>query len=254
MHAIGRAIVLVISIVDESHPRHRNAADQLEALRISGRFVEGFAESAEGLYDLYSPTANFVFAKRSLTSQEIACYASHRKAWKAFLESDSPYALILEDDFRVVDPEIFRVAIRDCEMESGRWDIVKFFEFSRKRVWRRMTFGSTRLVAYKYQSAGAVAYLINRKAAQRLLKRKRIFRPVDEDLSWNWEFGLRLWTTEHNLVDEVSDVLGGSHIQGARMLAKTNRHAVRTAWANVIQAWKLGRSVVHHARCFLERR
>jgi GR25 family glycosyltransferase involved in LPS biosynthesis len=245
---------LIITITPDGHPRRESAIQEAQNLAVEPTFVDGVRHSDFLLSDLYAARRNLLLAKRNLTPHEVATYASHRKAWRMLLDSDAEHALVLEDDFHAPDPAKLRQAIGDCLAAADRWHIVKFFEFSRKRVWRSARFGSTQLVAYKYQSAGAVAYLINREAARRLLSRKRIFRPVDEDLSWNWEFDLRMWTTESNLVEEISDRLGGSHIEAGRKSTKSERSIVRSIWANVIQAWKLACSVLHHGRCALEGR
>lgn len=244
--------VFVISIVPEDHPRRRNISDQLDGLQFVGEIVQGLKAADPEAQGLYSPRMNLFAAKRSLTREEIAAYASHRKAWKAFLDSGFDHALILEDDFNVPFPAELLRAIDDCLANAGRWDVVKFFEFSRKRVWRRIRFASTQLVAHKFQSGGAVAYLLSRGAAERLLARRKVFRPVDEDMSWSWEFDLTIWTSEFNLVEEISDRLGGSHIATSRTAGKGDKNIARSIWGNFIQAWKLARSAADHCRRALE--
>lgn len=228
--------------------RRRSARHQLRALGLESRFIMGADQGDDGILALYSPVRNLLLARRSMTRGEIAVYEGHRRAWRAFLETESEYALILEDDFYVPDRARFLCAIDDCLSRPSGWDIVKFFDFRPKRVRCRLRLGETALVTYKYAASGAVAYLISRDAATRLLTRRRIFRPVDEDFSWAWEFGLRIWSTEPNLVEEISHQLGGSHLERARRHNKTRRNAVRPVWANVIQAWKLCCSVAFNSR------
>ena len=244
---------LIITIHEEGHPRRESSRKELGNIGIDGNFVCGLTPADREVSDLYWPLGNAIFSKRSLTPQEVAAYASHRRAWREFLASDRPFALILEDDFHAPEPERLRAAIADCVRNAERWDVVKFFEFSRKRVWRRRQLDATSLVAFKYQSAGAVGYLLSRDAATRLLARKRVFRPVDEDMSWSWEFDLRVWTTDVDLVRDVSHTLGGSQIEASRLHMKRRRNVVRSVWGNAIQAWKFSRAVVHHLQGALER-
>ena len=111
----------------------------------------------------------------------------------------------------------------------------------------RRAIGSTGIVRYKYAASGAVAYLIDRKAAQKLLSRKRFFRAVDEDLSWPWELGLSIWSVSPNLVEEVSHNLGGSLLEMDRKSTKRRRNIARSLWGNVIQAYKLARSKAYNS-------
>lgn len=246
--------VLVITVKPEGHPRRVHARHELDGLGLDGRFVEGATGEDLDALALYSPRRNALFAKRSMSAQEIACYASHRRAWRALLASADEHALILEDDFHAIDPAALRRVLSDCIAGASRWDVVKFFEYSRKPVWRRKRLGSTELVGFKYPSSGAVGYLVSRKAASRLLSRERIFRPVDEDISWTWEFGLRIWSTPSNMVEDVSVALGGSQIELGRDRIKSWRNPLRPVWWGVLQTWKLVRATISYFGYVLEGR
>lgn len=234
------AYVLTIDAADGSRRLH--ASRELAGLGLEGRFIQGFLKDDPALGNVYSPALNLLLAKRDLTPGEIAVYAGHRKIWQAIVDGGEPCALVFEDDFRALDRDRFQAALRDCLSAAERWDIVKFFDFKPKRVIRRSRAGATDLVAYKYPASGAVAYLISRDAALRLLARRRIFRPVDEDFSWPWEFRLRIWSVSPNLVEEVSPDLGGSHLEQMRLANKSRRPLGRRLWANILQGWKLCRS------------
>lgn len=240
------AYVLTIDPVDGLRRKH--AGKELADIGLEGKFVEGFRKDDPALSNLYSPALNLLFAKRSMTSGEIAVYAGHRKIWQAIVDSGMAYALVFEDDFRVLDGTRFKATLRDCLPALAGWDIVKFFDFRPKRVIRCRRVGATDLVAYKYPAPGAVAYLISRDAARRLLARRRIFRPVDVDFSWPWEFGLRIWSILPNLVDEVSHNLGGSHLEATRLANRARRTIWRGLWADVLQAWKLVCAYIYAVR------
>ena len=224
--------------------RRSHALEELSALGLEGEFVQGLLTGDQELDELYSQKKNLFLAKRSLTPGEIATYAGHRKIWKRIVDDGCECALVFEDDFGVIDRERFAKSVRDCLDNMGNWDIIKFFDFKPKRVMKRRKLGETDLVAYKYPASGAVAYLITGKAAQRLLGRSRIFRPIDEDFSWPWEFRLRIWSVCPNLVQEVSYRLGGSHLEQTRITNKSGRNVARRIWANVLQSWKLTRSYI----------
>jgi len=147
---------------------------------------------------------------------EIAVYLGHRRVWEHFIADEVEYALVLEDDFQIIDLENLRTAIKDAIAHPSSWDIIKFFDVWSKRPVAAMDLGSTRFVCRKYPPNGAVAYLLKASAARALLSRKRIYRPVDEDISRPWEFSLRVWSSERNLVTENAKALGGSLLDAER--------------------------------------
>src|SRR5690606_29912904 len=130
----------------------------------------------------------------------------------------------------------------DAISRSEAWDIVKFFDVWSKPVIASITLGSTKFVCRKYPPNGAVGYLINANAARVLLSRKRIFRPVDEDISRPWEFDLRVWSTESNLVTEISKSHGGSLLEEERKQEEIHqrRNPIRNVLVrNTLELYKL---------------
>ncbi len=237
----------VLTIEQKGGERRNHAIQQLSALGLRASFIQGFKKNDPSILSAYNGFLNRLLSKRSLTNGEIAVYCGHRKIWREFLSSDHAYALVFEDDFRVIDEEKFSRAIQDGLTQPQNWDILKFFDFKPKRVLERRAIGSTGIVRYKYAASGAVAYLIDRKAAQKLLSRKRFFRAVDEDLSWPWELGLSIWSVSPNLVEEVSHNLGRSLLEMDRKSTKRRRNIARSLWGNVIQAYKLARSKAYNS-------
>jgi GR25 family glycosyltransferase involved in LPS biosynthesis len=249
--ATGRAdslITFVLTIDKNGGARRAHAEEELRVLGLQGQFIEGPKQNDEIVRTVYSSARNLIFAKRSLTSGEVAAYAGHRRVWQAFIDGGGAHALIFEDDFHIADVNRFRDVLAECLSIDDTWDIVKFFDFNPKRVVRRRHLATTDLVAYKYPASGAVAYFISSAAARRLLKRNYIYRPIDEDLSWPWEFGLRVWSTQPNLVKEVSEELGGSLLEITRVANKARRNLCRSIWANCLQGWKLVRAYGYHAK------
>lgn len=241
--AAPEILVLVISIEAEDGPRRVSACRELRDLGLGGRVVNGVTDRDKEVADIYSPRLNKLLSKYDLSRREIACYASHRRAWRELLASDRDCALILEDDFCVSDRPALRHAIKDCLFYAPRWDIVKFCEFRRRPALRSVTLGTTELVVQKNLSGGTVGYLINRGAAKRLLSRKRVFRQVDEDFSWYWELGIRLWVTSADFVQHNTDGVFGSSIEQERQLVRARPNGARLIWANVIAGWKHARSM-----------
>src|SRR5690606_32455993 len=113
--------------------------------------------------------------------------------------------------------------------------MVKFFDFEPREIKRRMAVGRTELVKYREIPTGAVAYLINRVTAQRFLSRRRFFRPVDEDFSWEW--GVDFWSVDPSPVADGGQLLGGSLLESDRSY-RERRNVGRSLWATAIKAYK----------------
>ena len=223
--------------------RRRNAENQLTGAGLRVRFVNGFHADDPGILEHYSAPLNLLAYRRSLSHGEIAVYCGHRLMWQKLLESGHSHALLLEDDHEIVDQAGFRQALADALQHPRGWDILKFYDIGAKRIIRSSSIGRTRLAAFKYPSNGLQAYLVSRDAAARLLSRKKIFRPVDDDISWNWEFGLSVWSVTPNPVREASNLLGGSLLEDDRHVARRKRSLPRSVWGNCLQAYKQIRSL-----------
>ena len=121
---------------------------------------------------------------------EVGCYLSHLKAMETFLRSDAPWCVVLEDDVEVL-PSCMTV-LRSLT-EKDDWDLVKLFNFhSGMPVKKRELVGGHRLVAHLTRTTSSAAYVVNRRAAETLLKSMRpISEQVDHALDRPWETGLR---------------------------------------------------------------
>lgn len=236
----------ILTIDSEGGARRLNATRQLRELGLQEIFVAGYLKSDPGIRAEYNHWMNLLRSKRSLTEGEIAVYCGHRKVWREFLSSGHSHALVLEDDFCVTDAGRMKEAIRDALNHAHVWDILQFFDFRPKRVIECRQLDGTTVVRYKYAASGAVAYLISRKAARQLLRRKRFFRAVDDDFSWPWELDLTVWSVSPNLVTEISHELGGSLLEQERQTRRERRNVLRSLWGNVIQAYKLIRSFIYN--------
>ncbi len=161
-----------------------------------------------------------------MSATEIAVYLGHRKIWKAICDQQHEVALILEDDAAIIDHADFETALQNAH-DTRTWDILNFFDYKPKPIKYVQEWCGLTIVDYKYPASGCVAYLITKDAATKLLERKSIYRPVDEDLSWCWEFGLRVRSVSPNVCAEQSDRLGGSLIEQDRAAARFKTPLVR---------------------------
>lgn len=122
---------------------------------------------------------------------EVGCYLSHLKAMEAFLRTDAPWCVILEDDVEVLPgcAEVLRAL-----GEKDDWDLVKLFCFHGGAPVRKRALGAGHhLVVHLTRTTSSAAYAVNRHAAQTLLKSMLpISEQVDHALDRPWETGLRI--------------------------------------------------------------
>jgi glycosyl transferase family 25 len=121
---------------------------------------------------------------------EVGCYLSHLKAMETFLKTDAPWCVILEDDVEVL-PACADVLRSLAEKDD--WDLVKLFNFHSGMPVKKRALGSAHhLVAHLTRTTSSAAYVVNRRAAETLLKSMRpITEQVDHALDRPWETGLR---------------------------------------------------------------
>jgi glycosyl transferase family 25 len=122
---------------------------------------------------------------------EVGCTLSHLKAMETFLNTDAPWCVILEDDVELLPA---CAGVLRSLAEKDDWDLVKLFNFhSGMPVKKRELVGGHRLVAHLTRTTSAAAYVLNRRAAETLLKSMRpITEQVDHALDRPWETGLRI--------------------------------------------------------------
>lgn len=121
----------------------------------------------------------------------IGCSMSHIKAWQTFLHSPFEYAIIFEDDVRF-DPKKLKAAMNQLIEHPSYWDINNFETHHRGLPITIKTLkDNQKLVSYLLPVTHTGAYMINRKAAMRLLEKALpIKMPVDHYFTRVWEFGL----------------------------------------------------------------
>ena len=121
---------------------------------------------------------------------EVGCYLSHLLAMETFLRTEAPWCVILEDDVEVLPTcaEVLRSLT-----EKDDWDLVKLFNFhAGLPVRKRALAAGHKLVVHLTRTTSSAAYVVNRRAAETLLRSMRpITEQVDHALDRPWETGLR---------------------------------------------------------------
>jgi glycosyl transferase family 25 len=128
---------------------------------------------------------------RYIEPGDIGCYLSHIKALQAFLASDDPFGVILEDD--VAFAPDFMSLMTALLVKADSWDVVKLSGRHSGTPIPLLKLSEThRLVALTTRHTGAGAYLVNRLAAQRYIEKLLPMRvPYDHSFDRAWHFGFR---------------------------------------------------------------
>ena len=239
LRAESPLLTLLVTCRISPDARVNSAKKTIVALNMPLEFelVDGLIGEDAEVDALYNARRNRFGLKRPLSRVEIAVYGSHRRAWERLVQSGKPAALILEDDFAIRDQATFLSVINSSAKILGtERDIVKLFDFEKqvtKTPYFQCQVGDVTLVKWSSPTAGMVAYLITREAAQKFLSRPRIWRQIDEDTKFFWELNLDIWSVLGCPVVDNSDVLGGSLIEGERQQNR-QRSLRRSLWGNVL--------------------
>lgn len=198
--------------------------------------IDGALLSEAQISAVYRPKLYRPHYPFALSSSEIACFLSHRKAWQALLDSEFDAALVLEDDVEI-DDQPFAVGLALARQAIGAGALVRFPYrlYSDVGVLRAQS-GSIRLVVPRNVGLGMQAQLIDRAAAAKLLGATEVFdRPVDTFAQLRWLHGNRVYAVQPSIVREVGGALGGSTVQG-RSRNKLERNVRRAIYKLAVAA------------------
>jgi glycosyl transferase, family 25 len=185
-------LIYVINL-DQDVDRLASVRDNLDTLGLAFERIP--AVIGKELVDWRSYVDMETYAWRNRQDEprpgEVGCYLSHLKAMETFLRTDASWCLILEDDVEISAVCAEVLAALD---EREDWDMVKLFNFhSGLPVIKAHLSEKHQLVIHLTRTTSAAAYVINRKAAKKLLN---AMRPMTEQLDHAhdrpWETGLRI--------------------------------------------------------------
>jgi len=143
--------------------------------------VDGRAEAERLAKNIDIPTFERNMGRRMLWGG-MGCYHSHLGVWQAFVATDAPIALVLEDD--VIFHDDFLAAVRIGVQAMKHWDFLKLNCIRAKLPIRQGRLGRYHLNAYIGPATGTGAYLITRATAARLLPAMRhVTRATDHEIN-----------------------------------------------------------------------
>ncbi len=176
----------------------------------------------------YSAKLNKKYYHKSLSSGEIGCVESHKRALNAFLQSDFQCALILEDDARA-NYDLFQ-ELTSVAQTANSWDIVKLYLGKKKKrlgtaakISENLTIG----IPQKIPNS-TLAQLVSREGAEKLMQAYAEFgEPSDVLLKSWWRYNLRILAVE-NAVFDTADVASEIDQQSHRKGNK--KHRLKRLW------------------------
>ena len=181
-----------ISLADE-HARRNYMRAQLDACGLPYRFFDAVRiDLGRGWPGNYARVRRLRHSGVDMRAGEMGCYLSHREIWKAFLAGDDELCLVLEDDVEI-GPDFAAVVEALCE-DTRDWEFVRLTGVFRRTAYplRRLA-GEHFLVDYLQQPNGTQGYLLNRRAARRLLDyTATMAHAIDMAIDREWEHGVAI--------------------------------------------------------------
>lgn len=153
--------------------------------------TDGYALPEDEVNRYYSEPLNRRIYHKLLKPGEKGGFISHIRCWQQILAEDLDFALVLEDDFVVLEnPPALLQAIQALDEP---WHLLKLaMPNNQQAVVRRRSLGHFELVHYKKNPISAVAQAVSREGARLLLEKEWPFgRPVDVSMQYTWQLGFR---------------------------------------------------------------
>ncbi len=146
---------------------------------------------------------------RSATDGEIACFASHRKAWGLCVESAAPM-VIMEDDFTLSGN--FSTAIQVASKYAEPCGFIRFQSETRAKKKKLADAGDHAVWRYTKAPHSLAGYLLSPRAAANLIKHsERFLGPADVYTKMFWQhrqvmYGVTpysVWDSEFSAASDI---------------------------------------------------
>ena len=181
--------------MSSSSDRFNYISQQLEHQNLSFKRIPGvdIKERQDLKNKYYSKVRNKLDYHTPLTDGEIGCYIAHRNAWKAILDDNIDFGLVLEDDAYL--KENLKLILDNLHNTKSDWDILKLADLSTspRKGTNIEKFQKFDIQSYYKPPTLCIAEVITRKGAKILLNLSYTFgRPVDVDKQWFCFKGLKI--------------------------------------------------------------
>ena len=189
--------------LDRSPERLLHVQKQLDEAGISYTRVAAVEGSALSLpHPQYNENLYKLKHGKRTSMGELGCYFSHLKVYEQFLETDLPYVLVCEDDITI--PTNTASVLAEVEGMQTPWDLVKISKINSSVPISVESLTEPYSLAINLgRHTGSGAYLINRRAAESLLRRISVMTiPFDHAFDKEWRTGIRAYSLQPSLIKQ----------------------------------------------------
>tara|TARA_B110001450_G_C17650698_1_gene493146 strand:- start:989 stop:1753 length:765 start_codon:yes stop_codon:yes gene_type:complete len=141
--------------------------------------------------------------KKKLNPAEIGCYLSHIKIKKLFLKSNYNFAIILEDDIKLLNDfdEIVKKAIKQrlTITKKHQWDVLKLKSYGHKKLIKINNIDNKYSLFGGGVAITTLAAIWTRKGAELFIENSKekenfiIEMPIDCALQKPWKYNLKIY-------------------------------------------------------------
>jgi len=184
--ALENLMTLVINMKDATE-RMAHMESQLNNANINYTRFDGVnGRALEYPHKDFSAWSYKYLHGRKWSPVELGCYLSHIHCMKQFLESDSEYLLVLEDDAHV--PANLIELLDEASEYKQHWDMLRLSTVNSGKWWPAIQLKEDNYLGVCLtMEKGAGAYLVNRKAAKKMTHKllpMRLAWDIAFDLEW----------------------------------------------------------------------
>lgn len=246
--------ILAISLVDST--RRKKVEQQSEIINTELVFVDavpGHAITETLRHQIYDKKGVVDRHKRGLLDNEIACFLSHKRAWRQISDSKSP-GIIIEDD--AIFTAEFNVALEaldsctDLELDIVLLGHSKLSESKAKYHYFKNPIQGAKSAnnfkigkPFKYWTSGMVGYYLTPHGAQKLLEANIKIRCVSDDWNYHAAHGLKVFEIRPYVIFEDFQNLPSSMETERRQIANYRGQVSNT----ILEPFRILRAVFRHA-------
>lgn len=161
--------------------------------------IDGKKMSKEQQSDLWNQKATYKTYGRYMKSGGIGCALSHRKCYEEILKQQDDMALILEDDISFQDVNVKNIIISVQNVLQTKKPVVLLLSGDYWYTRKKWVLNKDFQLASVHEAMGAIAYIVNRSAAQKMLSLQK--RYLADDWYNIKKTGIKLYALFPHFVD-----------------------------------------------------
>lgn len=210
-HTKSAGLKAIIYIINLDRSVDRRAAMEKELLKTNIPFQFISAVDAASVNSI-NHKVNCQY-KRPIIDAEIACFLSHIKVKKHFLQTNNDFAIILEDDAQLLEDfdAIVKKAMNQFPMlpKKNQWDVLKLAPYGRKKLIKVKEIDSTYSLYGGTVAITTMAAIWSREGVKKFLKNTIkndfviITMPIDCTLQLPLKYDLKIYNIAPEVVREL---------------------------------------------------